>query len=173
MKREAAMSTADYERLLEPVLTSAGAMALAIIRNRTDAEDAVQDAALKGLRARDGYDRARPFKGWFLAILRNCCRDLLRRRKASAARVVPLDEQTMPLAPQSLGSSPDEWGHLAAAIGRLPSPHQQILHLKYFGGCSYAEIAGALDIPQGTVMSRLHAARQALAKVYQEPENAR
>jgi RNA polymerase sigma-70 factor (ECF subfamily) len=172
MPAKSGVSVNQYERLLDPVLGRAGAVALAILRNRADAEDAVQDAALKGLRARQDYDRERPFVGWFFTILRNCCRDLLRRRKASVGRFVPLDEEAMPPAPD-LGGSSGDWEDLARAIERLSPPHQQILQLKYFGGCSYAEIATALEIPQGTVMSRLHTARQALAAIYQEQENAR
>jgi RNA polymerase sigma-70 factor (ECF subfamily) len=173
MPAKSGISVKEYERLLEPVLGRAGAVALSIVRNRADAEDAVQDAALKGLRGRQDYDAERPFKGWFFTILRNCCRDLLRRRKTSNSRVAPLDEQTMPPAPSRGVGSSDDWEDLARAIERLSPPHQQILQLKYFGGCSYAEISAALDIPQGTVMSRLHAARTALGAVYQEQENAR
>ena len=56
------------------------------------------------------------------------------------------------------------------ALDRLSPPHREILELRYFGDCSYRDIATALGIPQGTVMSRLHAARQALAAAYRKDD---
>ena len=53
------------------------------------------------------------------------------------------------------------------ALQKLHPLHREILELRYFGDCSYREIATALDIPEGTVMSRLHAARQALVEVFE------
>ncbi len=60
---------------------------------------------------------------------------------------------------------PDEadWVALADALDKLSETHREILRLRYFGDLSYAELAEALGIPQGTVMSRLHLARKALA----------
>jgi RNA polymerase sigma-70 factor (ECF subfamily) len=55
---------------------------------------------------------------------------------------------------------------LREALAKLTPTHREILQLRYFGGCSYSEMAESLSIPVGTVMSRLHAARQALAAAY-------
>ena len=71
----------DYERALGPLLPQAGGYALSILRSRADAEDAVQTAALRGLERLPTYDEARPFKGWWFAILRNGCIDSLRRAR--------------------------------------------------------------------------------------------
>ena len=57
-----------------------------------------------------------------------------------------------------------DWQGLERALQCLSQPHREILRLKYYGGLSYAEIAEALDVPTGTVMSRLHLARKALAR---------
>lgn len=151
----------DYARALEPLLGQAGAYARALLRNRPDAEDAVQQAALRGLERLSTFDAARPFKGWWFAVLRNCCIDILRKR-------VPVE----PLGDGDLAAPvPDEnpdWARLDDAIARLPPIHEEILRLRYFGDLSYADLAEALRIPQGTVMSRLHLARKALAALLDE-----
>ncbi len=156
---------ARYQRLLEPILEQAAAYALAIVRHRADAEDAVQEAATKGYQAFARYDPGRPFKGWWFTILRNCCRDLVRgRRRPAATSLTGLAAEAEPPPGE------ESWETLAQAMDRLSGDHREILRLRYFGRCSYREIAAALGIPEGTVMSRLHAARQRLAVVYREEE---
>lgn len=148
-----------YARMLEPLLGTAAGYARSILRNRQDAEDAVQQAALRGLERIATYDDARPFKAWWFAILRNSCIDLLRQRKSSeaAARfdVDPPDAATAPSA---------DWEELAIAMNHLTEEHREVLKLRYFGELTYAELAETLGIPIGTVMSRLHLARNALRK---------
>ena len=154
----------EFQALIAPLLERAAAYAYAIVRNRADAEDAVQDAALKAPSAFGRYDDSRPLKGWWLAIVRNCCRDLLRKRRCRPATVA-LDQRESP--PQR-DLPPGKNEELREAMDRLSAPHREILDLRYYGDCSYREIAAALEIPEGTVMSRLHAARQALAAVYRK-----
>lgn len=150
---------ADFGRLIEPLLDQAAGYARSILRSRQDAEDAVQQAALRGLERFDTFDTGRSFKGWFFAILRNCCLDCL--RCAKTFRTVVLEDHDRP-SPQSV--KPQEWEALAEAMARLTAEHRDILRLRYFGGLSYRELAEALGIPQGTVMSRLHFARKAIAE---------
>ena len=151
-----------FEEWVEPLLAQAAGYAYSIVGNHADAEDAVQDALWKGYRGMDSYDRNRPFKGWWFAIVRNCCLDLLRERRASP-RTVPVEE-----AHNLAARTAEATGPLREALERLTAVHREILQLRYFGGCSYAELAEALEIPEGTVMSRLHAARQALAAEYRK-----
>jgi RNA polymerase sigma-70 factor (ECF subfamily) len=152
-----------YERELRPLLGQAAGYALSLLRNKQDAEDAVQQAALRAWERIDQYQTSRPFKGWWFAILKNCCVDILRTRNAPDTH--PLDGVDPPAA-----SEPDafDWEGLERALRRLSPPHGEILRLKYYGGLSYTEIAEALDIPKGTVMSRLHLARKALARQLSE-----
>jgi RNA polymerase sigma-70 factor (ECF subfamily) len=148
-----------YESELRPLLSEAAGYALSLLRNKQDAEDAVQQAALRAWERLDQYQTSRPFKGWWFAILKNCCVDILRAR--NAPDTYPLDGVDPPAA-----GEPDafEWEGLERALQRLSPAHAEILRLKYYGGLSYAEIAEALDIPKGTVMSRLHLARKALTQ---------
>lgn len=110
------------------------------------------------------YDADRSFKGWWFAIVRNCCHDLLRQRRRRAA--VSLDLAPETIAPNGVNDLTD----LLDALEQLTPMQREILELRYFGECSYRDLAAALGIPEGTVMSRLHAARQALAAIYRKDE---
>ena len=154
----------DFQQQIEPLLRQSAAYAYAIVRHREDAEDAVQEAAIKGLKAFASYDVSRPFKGWWLTILRNCCRDLLRRRQSGESTVIVEPASVTPEA----ADRASQYDELQAAMDQLAEAHREILELRYFGGCAYREISGVLGIPEGTVMSRLHAARQALVGIYRK-----
>lgn len=152
------MDARAYERELRPLLRHAAAYARALLRNKDDAEDAVQQAALRAWERIRQYDATRPFKGWWFAVLRNCAFDLQRtRQRLHTENIDGVDvaEDTIPDAP--------DWEALDDAIARLSDMHREILRLKYFGELSYDEIAETLGIPRGTVMSRLHLARKSLA----------
>ena len=147
-----------YGRMLAPLLGHAAAYARSILRNRQDAEDAVQQAALRGLERLDSFDAERPFKGWWFAILRNCCIDRLRAMKAEKTESLGNHD-----APDMSDSETTAWDRLSTAMAQLSPDHYEILRLRYFGDLSYREMAEALAIAPGTVMSRLHLARKALA----------
>jgi RNA polymerase sigma-70 factor, ECF subfamily len=155
----------EYAQTLEPLLEQAAGYARTMLRNTQDAEDAVQDAALRGWRRIETFDSRRPFKGWWFAILRNCCIDALRRAKTRATENLEgLDP------PQSRNSSELEWIDLVTAIGRVSEAHREILRLRYFADLSYAELAETLGAPLGTVSTRLHLARKALAAQMRKDE---
>lgn len=167
MIQRARVSDEEFRERVEPLLPRAAAYAFAIVRNREDAEDAVQEATLKACLAMDRYDRFQSFKGWFFAIVRNASLDLLRKHRRNPLRgAADIDE-----APLATGDKRDGM-QLSDAMGwaltQLTPAHREVLELRYFGDCSYQDIAASLDIPMGTVMSRLHAARQALNVVYRK-----
>jgi RNA polymerase sigma-70 factor (ECF subfamily) len=153
--------TRDYARALKPLLVQAAGYAHALLRNRADAEDAVQQAALRGLERIATFDASRPFRGWWFAFLRNCCIDILRRRPSTE----PLGDHD---AAAPVPDDRSDWARLDEAIEKLPPIHAEILRLRYFGDLSYADLVEALRIPQGTVMSRLHLARNALAASFKK-----
>lgn len=153
----------QYERALRPLLDQAAGYARALLHNKHDAEDAVQDAALRGWQGIDSFDARRPFKGWWFAILRNCCIDILRRSKKSATDRLDGRELPQPSRDESAN-----WERLAIAMKELSEAHREILQLRYFGELSYDELAQVLNIPKGTVMSRLHIARKSLASPFRE-----
>lgn len=146
-----------YEGELRPLLGRAGGYARSLLGNRHDAEDAVQQAALRGWERIGQYDAKRPFGGWWFAILRNCCFDLLRARKSSRA-----DSLDGIDPPDTRDAEAFDWNRLDAGLQKVSQAHREILQLRYFAGLSYDDLAEALAIPRGTVMSRLHLARKAL-----------
>jgi RNA polymerase sigma-70 factor (ECF subfamily) len=150
------LTTSAYGRLLEGMLEQAAGYALSILRNRADAEDAVQQAALRGLERLSLYDPRQPFRGWWFTVLRHCCIDLLRSRRAHAS----LGQAECQAA--RLGN-PTHWQDLAEALDRLEPQQAEMLRLRYFAGLTYDELGQALAIPKGTVASRLHYARKALS----------
>ena len=153
------MEADAFERALRPLLPRSAAYAASFLRERGDAEDAVQQAALRAWQRRAHYDARRLFKPWWFAILRNQCLDQWRARK----RVSDFRDLDDSSAPTPADESAFNRRALASAMDRLPEMHREVLRLKYFGELTYQELADALDIPLGTVMSRLHLARKALA----------
>ena len=147
----------QYARQVSALLAAAAGYARSILRDRHHAEDAVQQAALRGLERLRTYDEARPFKAWWFSILHNCCIDIVRTSRG--LRTVGLDNVDL------ADAAPDttDWERLATCVSQLSADHREILRLKYFADLSYRELAESLAIPQGTVMSRLHLARKALA----------
>ena len=157
------LDAGTYERELRPLLGKAAGYARSLVGNRHDADDAIQQAALRGWERIGQYDLRRPFGGWWFAILRNSCLDLLRGRKASRADTLDGIDP-----PDTNDAGTFDWSRLDAGLRRVSEAHQEILRLRYFGELSYDEIAEALSIPKGTVMSRLHLARKALAEQVRE-----
>jgi RNA polymerase sigma factor (sigma-70 family) len=125
------MEDEEYGHLLEPLLRQAAAYACSILRDRNQAEDAVQQAALRGLERIRTFDESRPFKGWWFAILRNCCMDMLRDLKAS--KIVSLEHIDPPAA---VPADASDWERLSACMLQLSADHREILRLKYFADLS-------------------------------------
>lgn len=149
----------SFSRALGPLLSQSAAYARSLLGSRQDAEDAVQQAALRAWERIAQYDPARPFKGWWFAVVRNSCFDVLRQRQRSPKTDL-LGEIDVPAERIDV---PHDGTQLEEALLKVSDAHREILRLRYFGDLSYDEIAVALGIPKGTVMSRLHLARKALA----------
>jgi RNA polymerase sigma-70 factor (ECF subfamily) len=155
------------ERALERYLPRLYGYSLSLTGNRDAAQDLLQDCAVKALStdavpAADGALRA-----WLFRILRNAWID---RHRLDRLEFVP-----EPPEPPPEGS--EHWRHddrlissiaVRQAIGRLSSAEREIITLVDLGGFSYAEAASILDVPVGTVMSRLSRARRALLEAIGE-----
>lgn len=159
------MRRAQLMMQLEQVGPSGHALAMNLLGNTDDAADVLQDAVATVLKVRS-FDPSRgTFKAWFLAIVRNRCLDIMREHQ----RRPHVDVESVEL-PAEESDSPEAVAtqdELAAIVKRelteLPPAHREILILREFLDLSYAEIGKVLDVPTGTVMSRLHRARSALA----------
>ena len=156
-----------------PLLDDAYSLAKWLSHSPTDAEDVVQDAALRALQALSSVSVDRP-KPWFLAIVRNAAMTFMARNRrktvAYAGDMTDLDaldlrqgDETAPNPEQELIALEDG-DRLRQAIAGLPSPFLETLVMRDINGLSYREIAEATEVPVGTVMSRLARGRAMLAK---------
>jgi RNA polymerase sigma factor (sigma-70 family) len=157
-----------------PLLDDAYSLAKWLSHSPTDAEDIVQDAALRALQALSSVSVDRP-KPWFLAIVRNAAMTFMARNRrktvAYAGDMADLDaldlregDDAAPNPEQELIAMQDG-ERLRKAIASLPSPFLETLVMRDVNGLSYREIAEATETPVGTVMSRLARARAMLAKI--------
>lgn len=139
------------------------ALALGILRHRDDAADAVQDAMHQLFRKQESFDAGRgTLKAWFLKIVRNRCIDMQRKSRPSTAtqQFDPVDSSES--APDQLTEKRELVASVRSALEAMPDAAREIIMLRDFHGLSYAEISEVLGVASGTVMSRLHRARQQL-----------
>ncbi len=158
-------SPADHEafqRLVVPELSALLRVARALTHNAHDAEDLVQDTLLRAFNAMGGFDGAHP-RAWLFTILRNTHINRNRRRRPDVFDD-PQDAESIPELRQSDPSVLAEQAAfrdaVIAAIAALPEKMRVVVALVDIEQCTYAEVAMALDIPIGTVMSRLHRGRR-------------
>ena len=162
-----------YEPLVRAYEQPGLRLALGMLGNLEDAKDALQNAFVKAFEALARFDLQRPFGPWFFQILRNQCRDQLRSRKARF-RLEALDER-LELRPADPETGPVRYRERAKAreiiweaLEQIGDEHREILILKELQGFRYGEIAAILEIPEGTVASRLYHARRALKEALEE-----
>lgn len=154
-----------YRRYVLPELDVLLRVALSMNGQPADAEDLVQDTLLRAWRSIDTFDGSHP-RAWLLTILRNTHINRSRRR-----RPVLLDDPDV-TSEQHSGDSPDTASAedlvmarlldagVERAVGALPEKFRQALLLVDVHGLTYAAAADVLQVPEGTVMSRLHRARK-------------
>jgi RNA polymerase sigma factor (sigma-70 family) len=159
---------ADIAHLIEPVIPALRRYARTFVRGAADADDLVQDTLERAIsrwhqRRPDGETRA-----WLFTILHNLAVNHL-RRAARRGREVPLDDagESDVAAPSTQEDTLRRDGILGA-VGQLPDEQRSVLLLVSIEDVSYAEAARILDIPIGTVMSRLARARARLLKLLEE-----
>ena len=146
-----------FRHLVEHYQAEAIGHAIAILGNREDAMDAVQEAFIDCFQALDRIDLTRRFYPWFYVILRNRCYKLGSGRKKREMS----SSETEILAPAS-SIQPEDTMILERAMLELPAEDRELITLRHLDGLSYQELAERLEVPQGTIMSRLHHARKRL-----------
>lgn len=157
-----------YEPLVRAYERRVYGLALGLVRDPDDARDLTQDSFVRAYQAIELYDPDRPFLGWVLGICRNMCIDFLRRRRPQVRMDrEPREGQQVQLPdPDARTDRPaiaSETRSLVwKALGRISDEHREVLVLKDIQDLEYAEIARILNIPQGTVASRVYYARRAL-----------
>lgn len=143
--------------------------ALAIVKDPEEAYDVVQEVFIRAIRERRFYDDDFRAKAWLFRVTSNLCFNLVRdkRRRGAILDAFPMSEL---VAGDQLDSvfNGQRRGEILAAIEQMTEDHQEILLLRYYSDLSYSEIADALDIKLGTVMSRLSRARTRLLEIVGE-----
>ena len=153
-----------FETALMPHLDAAYDLARWLVRNECDAEDLVQDAYLRAFRHVDGL-RGSDGRAWLLTIVRNTCYTWLRQRRVDTPRGTEpqsdVPDEDAP-TPETLLLRDADRALVRAALEALPVESREVLVLRELEGLSYKEIAAVIDVPIGTVMSRLARARDRL-----------
>jgi RNA polymerase sigma-70 factor (ECF subfamily) len=169
-----------FREMTLPHLDDVYTLARYLLRNASDAEDAVQECYLRALKHFDTY-RGPAIKPWLLAIVRNVCRAEYARRAAApatsiddapeAAEKTPLWNEAQETPEAQMLRERDADG-IRRLIDTLAEPFRETFVLREINNLSYREIADAVGAPVGTVMSRLARARAMLRSAWmaqQEP----
>ena len=145
------------------------ALGMSLLRDRGEAEELLHDVFLEAWKRAGDYDPARgSVRTWLMLRMRSRCLDRIksaaRSRTATAGDTI---ERLAGAAPRSADSGVDA-KRVHGALAELPEAQRQILELGYFNGLSCSEMAERLEIPIGTVKSRLHAAMKKLRAAFAE-----
>lgn len=161
-----------FARLVQPLLDSLYRTAFRMAGDRLIAEELVQEACLKAFAQFDRFEDGTNFKAWIFRILTNLCIDHI--RKTAGTTFVPIDGmQELPCAtalptdsrtPEALAMGRDVEGAVAQALAAMTPELRVVVMLILIEELSYAEAAESLDLPVGTVRSRLHRARAELQR---------
>jgi len=171
-----------FKQLVQRHQRRAFAIALGLLRDENDAREVVQEAFLRVHRGLDSFHGGSAFFTWLYRIVTNLSIDLMRkpgRREAELDESREIDEADIPLLSRIDGADPldvlrrgEIRNKLEAALAALPAYHRGVIVMREVEGMSYEEMAEAMGVSKGTIMSRLFHARQklqrALADCYAE-----
>ncbi len=129
-----------------------------------DAEDLAQDAFVRAFVHFERFDPARPVLPWLIAIARRLCLDVLRRRKVAARLETLAVSDPPPQGPEGEASVREQIARLDRALTELGEGPREAVILFHVQEMSYRDIAAALEVPMGTVMTWLHRGRAHLKK---------
>lgn len=136
-------------------------LALARTASVPDAEDVFQEVFLRYFRHEDRFQTDEHRKAWFIRCTVNRCKSLLSS---------PWRKRTVPLETAAEVGVEDDYREVYSAVLSLPAKYRAPIHLYYFEGLSVAEMAAALDLPEGTVKSQLSRGRTLLRDMLKEAE---
>ena len=162
--------TADeiFEQLILPESDIMYRVALSLTHNRADAEDLVQESLLRAYKAIRTFDGRYP-RAWVLTIVRNTERNRHRRRRPQLLADPEIPDDLVPASSADAVELRAEYhelgGAIAQAVVTLPFNFRQVVQLVDIDGLTYQEAAELIEVPLGTVMSRLHRARRRLREL--------
>jgi RNA polymerase sigma-70 factor, ECF subfamily len=172
MRQEPDAARQLYDRLASRIY----GLGLFLLRNKTDAEDLVQDTFLKIWRTGSGFDSGRgSLDAWILLNARGLAIDLLRRRSLEARKLAAqpkVSEASLEEGPEWYAEVGDLYRRASDAMAHLPQRQRSVLALTYLGQRSTREAAALLGIPHGTVKSRAAAGIAGLQKAFLGDDDA-
>ena len=161
-KRDESVAFELISKMYRPMLRQ---IALRMLRNADDANDAVQETLVKAFRAILDFDSDRPLKPWLCRICANVCIDMVRSRRFETDSI---DQHEYMLCGTDCLSTQAEESfareEVMAAIDRLPAKYRKIVFLRHFRHMDVNEIADELKAPEGTIKSWLFRARGLLKR---------
>lgn len=163
--------------LVDQYATTLYRVAFSVLRNQSDAEDAVQEAFLRVLRHRETLGEIRDHRVWLIRIVWNIVLDRKRRAKtrpetddiSDLARVLP----TSGLTSEDRAAAAQHHAHVLACVEQLPAREREVMVLSAFEELSSVEIAAVLDVTESSVRSRLFRARNLLAGLLHHKRSSR
>jgi RNA polymerase sigma-70 factor (ECF subfamily) len=155
----------SFEDLMLPHLDAAHNLARWLLRNEQDAQDVVQEAYLRAFKSFGGFHGSNG-RAWLLTIVRNTSYTLLKKNRV-VDLTTPFDEELHAsgyesVSPATILEHTEDSELIREAMDQLPAEFREILTLRHQEGLSYKEMADIVQIPPGTVMSRLARARAKL-----------
>ena len=159
MKKKIAKFIGEYSQPLSRLCT-------ALCKNQHDAQDLFQSTWEKVIKSYKSFDETRPFDKWLYSVCVNCFKDNIKSaEKKKTIAFDSSDETARYLSTiEDFAGRSDEYISLHKAIHSLPVELREVIILYYFSDHSICEVAQILSIPQGTVKSRLHTAREELKR---------
>lgn len=174
---EARAQEEALEALVDQYATTLYRVAFSVLRNQSDAEDAVQEAFLRVLRHRETLGEIRDHRVWLIRIVWNIVLDRKRRAKTrpetdditDIARVLPANGLTA----EQRAAAAQHHAHVLTCVEKLPAREREVMMLSAFEELSSVEIAAVLDVTESSVRSRLFRARNLLAELLSHPRSSR
>ena len=152
-------ASSDYVRAARAKVDDAYRLAGYLLGDATEAQDAVQDALVKAWRNWPSLRQPESFGPWFDRIVVNVCRDRMRRHRT--LRMVDLEAAGQVESADTFAAML-EGDRVVSAVARLRPDHRIVIALRFWRDMSLEQVAETLDLPLGTVKSRLHYALRAL-----------
>lgn len=161
-----------YSQLVDRHYDRCARVAVRILGNREDAEEALQDAFLRAYRALGEYEERERFAAWLTRILVNQCRTMLARTRRREDLFVDLAPERLE---QSLAPAPDDgsWPDLEHALQRLPAAQREAVVLRYADDLTYEEMATITGAGESALKMRVQRAFARLRELLQEVPNVR
>lgn len=154
----------EFEQRLADCPTLAYRVALGVLHNTAEAEDVAQEAMLRAYRNFNRLRDRERFRGWLVRTAWRLALDRIRAAGRRARREYAAMETVSEIRAENMAASQEFERHVARAVDELPEKLRVVVVLAAIEGYSTREVASLLDIPEGTVKSRLFLARKRLAK---------